>query len=517
MRATSALSAVFRAALAALLCWSPAAACAEVPLKWHASLDAQTSSGRLAPYMLGSWNEGRFFEATGIWQEAGIEKQTDLAPRFSWGAGADYIVGSGSRADYRRWIPAEQQWTSHRVGRNAFRIQQLYAEVKYRSLLLTAGMKYSRSGIVDPSLSSGDLTRSNNATPIPGLGLAMIDFRDIPFTKGWVQVNAELMYGKMTDTRFDERQFNFYSGLHTTGLWYNYKRLYFRTNPAKPFQVVVGMQAAGMFGGSTYQYQRGVITEESVRGFRWSYVTQMLIPREGGEAYYEGSHLGSWDLKATYDFRNGSKLKAYFEWPWEDGSGIGKMNGWDGLWGLQYDFPRKGIVSKVAVEYLDFTNQSGPIHFAPADHPDGFITGHADGADDYYNNGDYGAYANYGMGIGSPFLLAPIYNLSGMTDYLHNRARGFHAAVEGNPSPRWSWRAMLSWQKAGGNGWTPVIKRLHSTSAMIEATALPFAGIPQLQVSARVAIDRGDLRGNNFGARLAFSYSGDFTIKSKKK
>ena len=111
----------------------------------------------------------------------------------------------------------------------------------------------------------------------------------------------------------------------------------------------------------------------------------MFFPREGGENYYKGSHLGSWDFKADYRMRDGGCISAYFEWPWEDGSGIGRMNGWDGLWGIQYSFPGKGPVGKAVVEYLDFTNQSGPIHFDPEDNPFNPITGHAQGGDNYYN------------------------------------------------------------------------------------------------------------------------------------
>ncbi len=96
----------------------------------------------------------------------------------------------------------------------------------------------------------------------------------------------------------------------------------------------------------------------------------MFIPREGtGEGFYQGNSLGSWDFKARYAFSGGSQLSAYFEWPWEDGSGIGKMNGWDGLWGLQYNFAKAGAVSKIVVEYFDFTNQSSTVHWAPSDDP----------------------------------------------------------------------------------------------------------------------------------------------------
>lgn len=490
---------------------------ADVPLSYHASVTAQASSKSLAPYMLGSWNEGRYVEGNGIWQEAGIEKKLDLSKRFSWSAGIDYIAGVGSKTDYKRWEEADQAWTSHSAHLPYVRLQQLFAQVKYRAVYLTLGMKYTHSRIVDDHLSSGDLTHSNNAAPIPGVSAGFLDFQNIPFTNGWVQIDGEVMYGRILDNGFKKSEFNFYSGVEALNLWYNYKRCYFRTNPNKRFHVIVGMQAAGMFGGSTYTYQKGQLVLTEHRGFKFKDALQMFFPLEGGEDYYTGNHIGSWDLKATYRFRDDSQLSAYFEWPWEDGSGIGKMNGWDGLWGVQYNFAKKGIVDKVAFEYLDFTNQSGPIHFDPDDNPSNPLTGHAQGADNYYNNDYYGAYANYGMSIGTPFLVAPIYNRDGMLEFLHNRARGFHAAIEGNPLPRLSYRLMVGHESAGGHGWIPDFKKSHSTSGMIEARFQPAVKIPELEIGVRMAFDKGSLRGDNFGAQLQVAYHGEFNLRKSKR
>ncbi|MDE5757063.1 MAG: capsule assembly Wzi family protein, partial [Allobaculum sp.] len=312
-------------------------------------------------------------------------------------------------------------------------------------------------------------------------------------------------------------EFNYYQGIEAINLWYNYKRCYFRTNPEKKFHVTVGMQAAAVFGGSAYTYHGGELSKTEDRGFRLKDALQMLFPLEGGENYYTGNHVGSWDFKAIYRLHDESQLSAYFQWPWEDGSGIGKMNGWDGLWGLQYDFGRKGIVSKIVAEYLDFTNQSGPMHFDPEDIPDNPLTGHAQGADNYYNNDYYGSYAYYGMSIGTPFLVAPIYNRNGVLSFLHNRARGFHAAMEGYPTDRFYYRMMVGYQVAGGSGRLPDFRKSHSTSAMLEGRMQPVRTLPGFELGLTLAFDRGSLRGNNLGARLQISYSGDFNFKRNSR
>lgn len=506
----------FDSLLLAMIAWS-FTALADVPLHYHASVTTQASSKSLAPYMLGSWNEGRYVEGNGIWQEAGIAKDLDYSKRFSWSVGLDYIAGAASKMEYDRWIESEKVWTKHTDHLPNLRLQQLYGQIKYRSVGFTIGMKYSHSKLLDDQLSSGDLTRSINAAAIPGVGAGFLDFQNIPFTKGWLQIDGEIMYGKMLDSKFKRNEFNYYYGNISQNIWYNYKRCYFRTNPDKNFHVTIGMQAAGFFAGSIYLYKKGVQYNAKVRGFKIKDVFQMFIPRPGGEDYYTGSHVGSWDFKADYKFRDGSRLSAYFEWPWEDGSGIGRMNGWDGLWGVKYDFGRKGIVSKALVEYLDFTNQSGPIHYDPEDNPFNPIIGNAQGSDDYYNNSYYGAYTNYGLGIGSPFLLSPIYNSNGDLSYLHNRARGFHAALEGNPADWISYQLKVGYELAGGNGWMPAYRKLGCTSGMLSVAARPIRKVPELEFGLRMAFDKGQLRGDNFGALLRVEYKGLFNIKKSSR
>ena len=486
-----------------------------VTVEYEASLWANASTGDLAPYMIGSWRYGRINGSKGIWQDGRIEKRMSLDTRFSWGAGVEYIAGYGSAAPYDCYDESGDDWYTRHNRQAPLRLHQLYGEIKYRSVYLLAGMKERHSLIVDDALSSGDLTRSNNARPIPGVAAGFVDFQNIPFTNGWVQIDGEIMYGRFFDGDMREKTFNCYSGVYTDDMYYTYKRCYFRTKPSQPLSVTVGMQAAGLFGGTSHWYRLGKLDRVEARGFHIRDLWDMFFPREGGEDYYKGGSLGSWDFKARYAFKDGSQLSAYFEWPWEDGSGIGRMNGFDGVWGLQYDFARKGWISKVVVEYLDFTNMSGPIHWAPGDSPGTDLTDSATGSDDYYNNAYYGTYTNYGMGIGTPFLMSPIYNSNGNAAYLHNRSRGFHAAVTGNPTEEWSYTAKISYQRAGGSGWVPAHSRISDTSALVAACWTPSGKLKGLSLTAELAFDAGKLRGNNFGAMAGVSYKGDFTFGKK--
>lgn len=494
--------------LAAVLTLLPARGAENIT--YTAEFTAQASSKQFAPYMLGSWNSGRTVAGRGAWLDGRLERALDTDRRFSWSYGLEFSLGYCNAFGYERYDNGT--WTTSHSRQAPARLIQLYGEVKYRAVYLLAGMKERHSRIVDTELSSGDLVRSTNARPIPGVAAGFLDFVDIPLTNGWVQIDGEIMYGKFTDNGFDTKQFNHYQGLLAKDLWYTYKRCYFRTKPSQPLSITVGMQTAGEFAGATYRYNRGVALAPEVRGFHFRDIWDMFFPREGsGEGYYKGNSLGSWDFKARWRFNNGARLSAYFEWPWEDGSGIGRRNGWDGLWGLQYDFSQRGPLERIVFEYLDFTNQGGPIHRTASDSPGTDLTSEANGGDNYYNNDFYGAYANYGMSIGTPFLLSPVYNTDGYSAFAHNRARGFHLAADGTLG-NWKWCAKLSYQKAGGQGRLPAPRKLHDTSALLQAQWVPVSTLPGFVLKAAVALDCGNLRGNNVGGCVSVSYSGDFTL-----
>jgi hypothetical protein len=490
----------------------------DTDFQYATTIVENVSTGNFAPYMIGSWQGGRYTQKNGYNFDLYFGKALDLNRKLSWSAGAELLAGVNSDAEYDRYLNDVGEWSTTAIGPNFVRIQQLWGQLKYRSLYLLGGMKERESRIVDGRMSSGDLVRSNNARPIPGISAGFIDFQDVPYTNGWVQIEGELTYGKFADSNFTEKQYNHYSYLLSQNIWYTYKRCYFRSMPTLPLVVTIGMQAAGQFAGETTYYTHGRIYRQNNRGFHLRDLWDMFFPQLGnGEGYYLGNSLGSWDFKAQYKLCNGNTITAYFEGPWEDGSGIARRNGTDGLWGLQFDFAKRGIVNAVTFELLDFRNQSGPFHYAPGDVSDPSLSTEATGGDNYYNNDVYGAYSYYGMSIGSPFLLSPLYNLDGYPGYAHNRASGMHMAVSGSINDELDYRAMFSHQSAWGSGRYPVAHPLKSNSLMVEASWQADCVLQGLSMRAQLAADFGKLRGDNVGVSLAVRYAGNLTIKSKTR
>ena len=478
---------------------------------YSATAIGQGSTSDFAPYFIGALNGGRTTAASAGLLDVSASVALDTTRRFTWGAGVEVLAGATSSADYQRYTP--NGWSVSTSGPAAAWIQQLYGELKYRQVFFRLGQKQQHSFLLDESISSGDLTRSGNARGIPGVEAGFIDFVDIPLTNGWVQINGVIEYGRYLDSDFKEEQFNYYHGQITSDLNYTYKRCYFRTRPAERFVATIGMQTAGQFGGSYGRYAAGQLTGSENRGFKIKDVFKMFFPTQGGaDGYYEGNSLGSWDVKLQYRLRSGDELSVAFQGPWEDGSGIGRCNGFDGLWGIYYHAAKRQLISAAALEYLDFTNQSGPIHWATHDAPGTTILTEATGGDDYYNSEYYGSFTNFGMAQATPFLVSPLYNLNGSPNFLHNRARGVHAAVSGWLGADLSYTVKYSWQQAWGKGRVPATHCLIDNSASIAATYDAHRLLAGLSISAQVAFDAGSLRGDNFGALLGVTYSGNFSL-----
>jgi hypothetical protein len=474
------------------------------------------ASGNFAPYMIGSWNHGKTPMNGAALIDAEAHKNLDMNKRFSWAAGAEFLSGYSASANYQRFDSTTKTWSTNSQSPSAIWLQQLYASVKWRSLFLTAGLKDRGSRFVDNDLSSGDLIHSNNARSVPQVRAGFIDFQDIPLTNHWVQIEGEVAYGKMADNNYLENHYNYYNSHLTTGILYTYKRIAFRTKPSEPLSVIAAMQATGFFGGDGSWYYNGVWQRSEKYASNLKAAWKMFIPMlNNGDGYYEGSQVGSFDFKAQYRINNSHKIAAYFQWLWEDGSGMARRNKTDGLWGIEYHRTDNNhhALQGVVAEYIDFRDQSGPLHWAPGDHPGTTMTNEATGGDDYYNNTSYNSYSYFGMSMGSPFVLSPIYNLNGYPQFIYTRSNGVHIAANGWLSNSVNWRAAASYAKAWGSGRRPQNTSRENTSMLVEAGWNANCLLNGLSIKGAIAFDAGKLRGNNFGALVSVTYKGNISLK----
>ena len=481
------------------------------------------SNSELAPYYISSNRYGDITQQYSALLEVSLLHSSDFNRRFAWAAGIDVLGGYTSSAGYERYNLNSAQFEVQKQHPARVWLDRAFVTAKYRSIFAVAGQESKSSPIVNDFLSSGDLVWSNNARPPVGLRAGFISYQNIPFTRGWLQLKGEFGYFRELDDKWLENHYNYYNHFITTGRWLHYKSLHFRTKPSQPLVFTIGAQSACQFGGTAKYYKDGQLDHTVKMDADPKAFFRTFIAGSGGnsagDSFVEGNHLGTWDIALEYRRDDLGQLRAYTQWLWEDGSGIGKMNGFDGLWGIEFRQYGHYLVSGAAIEYIDFTNQSGPIHWTPNDHPGTAITSHSSGADDYYNNYIYNGYQSRGMSIGSPFVKSPLYNRDGYMRYRDNVLRGFHAAIEGWFTNEWHYLLQASYRKAWG---TPIIPRVGSVDDFSMALSVNYAPywlrgfkVDGLSVGATVAIDRGKLYGNNWGAQLGISYSGDFNIKKR--
>lgn len=508
-----------KAALTALLCLSaaPAAVAADFSLDYRASATLSAGGGDFAPSYLSANNFGTLTQPNTATARIALDGGYQASKRLRLTFAVDVIGGYASKTDYSIYDTSTGQLSDRAASNAALRLQQLFGQVSYRSVFLYVGMKETESVLVNQELSSGDLCMSGNTRPMPGVKAGFVDFQNIPFTGGWVQINGAAGYYKTLDGDWMEDRYNYANYFITTGYTMNYKYLHLRTNPDKPFSVTVGMQAACQIGGTVKYYQNGELTSSEKYSLSLSDYFKAFIPGGGGgssgdQTYFEGNHVGTWDLMLTYRLKSGERIKLIYQSPFEDGSGIGKQNGFDGLYGIEYVSAGNGLVEGAVVEYLDLMNQSGPIHWDPSDYSAGTttITSQATGMDNYYNNYMYNGYQYYGQALGTPMVRTALYNTDGYLRITDNRIRAFHVALKGHLSRSLSYRAKFGYRKSWGTPQVPLENTRSATSFMVEAT-YSVPGAPGLEVKCQVGADFGELVGDNTGGLVTVTYSGSFT------
>lgn len=399
-------------------------------------------------------------------------------------------------------------------------LQQCYANLKYKNFFIEAGNRETQMAVRDNLLSSGAFTNGINAKPIPKVHIGTDGFWTVPYTKEWLQVDFDFGYGKFMDSGYREDMFYNHRGVnttYTTGAYYHEKHLYFRSNDKKRFFGIIGIEHMAQFGGTNYVYDsNGNITGNSkpsnLKAF-WNVILPLgdsnYFENNAMEDWVYGNHIGMMTYQIGWNIDRHHKLQAYLDNIFEDGSGIRKGNGWDGLWGLQYSTSKPGrqYVRGAVFEYFQTTNQSGPLHWDSGDYPEPVrsqITDFVTGNDNYYNHMFYGGYAYYGMTPGNALITSPIYNKDGFTAYRDNRIKAWHLGINGEITDRLSYLVKGSYREGCGTYDVPLPKKHHSFDAM-------FQGIYALgawQFSAAYAFDKGNIYGDCSTLNIKINYHG---------
>ena len=310
-----------------------AVACAidSIAVDYGVGLTINTGGSEFAPYYIASNCRGTVTQQNSVLLSASLKHEMDTTRRLSWGAGAEVWGGWSSSVDYQRYDSESKSMIANPQHSARLWVQQLWIEGKHRGVFLTIGQKDIDPGLVNRSLSSGDLVMSGNARAAFGARAGFINYQNVPFTRGWLQIKGEYGYYRHNSTPWLKNHFDYYNSFITEHYWFNYKNIHFRTNPSKRLVLTIGAQAACQFAGTATYYKDGEVVERVEMKPTLKAFWRALFAGSGGEnmgdqIYVQGNHVGSWDISLDYKMTNGATLRAYYQSLWEEGSGIGKQN-----------------------------------------------------------------------------------------------------------------------------------------------------------------------------------------------
>lgn len=457
-------------------------------IRYHGEITATLTSGDNTPFWLMNNEYGLSSRVPNNgYIRLGAFHDLDPEKKFSWGAGVDLAVAG--------------RFTSR------FVIQQLYAEVKYRCLNLFAGTKEWIAPINNPELSSGNLVFSPNARPIPQVRIGIFDYADFWGTKGWFAVKGYLAFGKFTDSHWVENWVAPKTS-YATGTLYHSKAIFLRGGNAKkfPLEFELGFEMATQFGGEGHAADGKIIKMPE----GWKDWVKAVFPMKGSsdtpvgdQTNVQGNMLGAWNFALSWKPGPWS-VKAYYQHYFEDHSMMTFDFPWkDGLYGVEVGLPENRWVSEAVYEFLYQKYQSGPVYW---DHTPA-INEQVSGRDNYYNHYLYNGWEHWGMGIGNPISISPIYNDPHVMIFLSTRLWAHHLGFKGHPTPQIDYRVLATYSKSWGTYAEPFSETKSNFNLLLEVKWHPLR-LKGWEGTMGIGMDAGSLIGHNYGVRLSIAKTG---------
>ena len=471
-----------------------------------------TATGEHAPFWFTANRHGTATtDPLGAYLRASIGHDLDVNRQgFDWGFRIDGISGTDGLAH----------------------VQQLYADIRYNCWQLTLGSKESDSQGKNQRLTTGGMTWSGNAYPIPQARFGIMDYAPVPFTHGWASVKGFISYGMMADNRF-QRDFVSTSAyaLYNQDALFHEKSAFLRIGDVSrnPLTVELGIEMDCMFGGTLWEHDARLSDTDTehllfTNPQELSDFFKALVPLNGGESSTisdqrnaAGNHFGS--LHAAVNWENSNwRLRAYYEHYFESRCGMtpwnatrdldANLHNWfpypwkDGLWGLEVTLPHNPFVSTIVAEYNTTRDQCGSIHHGASSNLPATIYGFAC----YYYNSSYPSWHHSGFTAGSPLLYNPRYNDNHNLMITDTRIRAIHIGLEGQPLPVLGYRLLGTWERSWGSYIDPLPDPGSTFSTLAELSWTPARPLSWLStLSAAFALDRSTLIGNSTGFSLTLS------------
>jgi hypothetical protein len=426
------------------------------------------------------------------------DQQADLSTHFRFTN--LHLIGSSHKTDTTRDNKSNYKGASVSYGfdlynHNHFRtvfVEQGYVKLNYKNWEIRGGRYEEVIGEVDQQLSSGSLGISGNSLPIPKIGIAVTDYTNVPFTKGWVQFKGRYSHGWLGKEQYIKNAY-----LHE-----------------KSFYLQLGKGKLRFSGGLTHFAEWGGVHPQGPAPRRFKDYLRIIVGAggNGADPVYQqgpvdianavGNHIIIPDFGISYRASSGI-FKVYTQNIFEKGKGRGayerdrlvglKILGKDRLAGFSWENKQGQLLQKIVVEGIYTRYQGGPVIF--------------EGKDNYYNNATYNTGWEYQKHIiGTPLFInqsrATHYNLNRAEldnwNIVSNRIAGAHLGLKGKVTEHFGYRTLATYVRHYGNyyndqAFSPAPAQLH---LLQEVTYR----IGSLSVTGAFGLDSGDLSRNAGGS-----------------
>lgn len=474
-------------------------------ISYSASLQATAGKGDAAPFWFTNNRYGlSTLEPNSGLLRAAIQREAETDSLRHWRVGYGLDVAAAVNFDSR------------------FVLQQLYADFQFKAIRLSLGQKERPLELHDNRLSSGAMTNSINARPLPQIRLELPDFWTIPRTGGWLALKGHIAYGTYTDNKW-QREFTGGNSLHTANSLFHSKAGFLRIgNEEKfPLSLTGGIEMDAQFGGEAWHLQdrenhTGPFESHQKLQHGLKAFWHALIPggsdvNDGDFSNVEGNHLGSWHLRMDFA-RGGWRIGAYAEHFFEDHSQMFWQYPWkDMLYGLELRLPCNPFLKTLVYEHLRTTDQSGPIYHDATD----IIPTQVSAIDNYYNHHIYSAWQHAGFSMGHALLLSPLYNSNGSITFYDNRVRAHHIGLEGQPSGEFAYRILYTHERSWGTYPVPRTDPVRGNYLLLEASYAPRQ-VKGLTLTVSYGQNAGRLTPDSKGGMLTVSYTGWINRTTKR-
>lgn len=426
----------------------------------------------------------QFQNVTGMWMDANVWQSEGRSGNLS--LGGELISKSGNT--YSLYF------------------QQLYAELSYRDFLLTLGRFEDERGIYMHSHSSGSMTLSRNATPIPGIRLKTDGYLDLPGTRGFMSAKVSYSDKFLESGRFVESARLHQKSLHlSVNIW----RMRFIGGIDHHVMWGGNSPLLGERPGSFSDYLRVVFSQSAGEG-------SGATPSE--QINRLGNTVASYDFGIDY-YGDNYTFRIYRTFFIEDRPGMTFRSPLDGVWGIGFiaqDLQKP--VNGFLYEHIYTITQDARGHVPK-------------GRANYYNHDIYrSGWSYYNHALGNPFLTYD----SGNDRFTNNMVVGHYAAITGAINGRSGYKLQLAHTRNYGlcedrinneevglstcigirqteelpDGYEEMPRDQFRRDQIYTALRLHYLAIPQrgIEVTSAIGIDSGDFSGNNIGFELGIRW-----------